>query len=159
MVGPAPARPGRPRPPSARRSGPGPGSDSAGSRPAPRGPRATGRTPTRKGDLPRNQALPAGEGRARRPNNRSKVERRQGRRRRPPRVLPPSWGRRRSRAVARRRAVFVLRAVPQRRHGQPEAVPAQVGPVPLAVAARAAAAGEGGGALQKLQLSGGEERG
>lgn len=67
VVGPAPVRPGRPRPPSPRRSGPGPGSDSAGNRPAPRGPRATGCTPTRKGDLPRNQALPAGEGRARRP--------------------------------------------------------------------------------------------
>lgn len=60
--------------------------------------------------------------------------------------------------LPRRRAVFVLGAVPQRRHGEPEAVPAKVGPVPLAVAVRAAAAGEGGGALQKLQLSDCEER-
>lgn len=56
--------------------------------------------------------------------------------------------------LPRRRALFVVGGVFARRHGEHTAI----GPVQLAVAARAAAAGEGSGALQKFQLSDCEER-
>lgn len=53
----------------------------------------------------------------------------------------------------------MFRAFRWRYHGHPAAVPAEVEApsVPLGVAARAAAEAEGGGALQKLQLSGVED--
>uniref|UniRef100_A0A8C4LJU2 Probable inactive peptidyl-prolyl cis-trans isomerase-like 6 n=1 Tax=Equus asinus asinus TaxID=83772 RepID=A0A8C4LJU2_EQUAS len=75
-----------------------------------------------------------------------------------PRLLSPANGGGGAARLPWRRAAFVLGGVPGRRHGWPTAVPAEVGPVLLAVAARASAAGEGGGALQKRQLSDREER-
>ena len=68
----------------------------------------------------------------------------------------PSGGGGAARWLPWRHAVFVTRGVPARRHRHGE--PAAVGSVHLAVATRAAASGEGGGAFQELQLSDREER-
>ena len=76
---------------------------------------------------------------------------------RPPRpFFPASGGGGAARWLPWRHAVFVTRGVPARRHRHGE--PAAVGSVHLAVATRAAASGEGGGAFQELQLSDREER-
>lgn len=81
-----------------------------------------------------------------------------GRPRPRPWAPPPASGGGGAAQLPERRAVFGVTGVPARGHGKAAALRAQARQVRLAVAARAAAAGEGGGALQLPQLSDCEER-
>lgn len=66
------------------------------------------------------------------------------------RLPPPQERRGGASRLSWRHTAFVLRVVPKRSHGGTADLRAEANLRPLAVAARAAAASEGGGALQKL---------